>query len=268
MDKGKKVWKHKVQHSRLWHMQIWSMVQAIIIIVRENKYGSQTLWQIVKKGWICKFLGFCTGVAVVSVLLRCDAMPLGSQFPTFRDNVVVPSSGVKMSKKAEFCELAPWWGHSGKINITVTVFSDEACIRLNGYMGSQNDRYWSIENPMLIHRLPLHCFTIGVWCATSASRIIFYETQNLQWYITHILIPFFEHSSDYERICTFCHWDIVAAHVVNHSLHFTQLLFQRTALVFIIKSTKYYNLYFCLCILSPYMFQPAWVIFRGRNASA
>jgi hypothetical protein len=48
----------------------------------------------------------------------------------------------------------------------------------------------------------------------------------------------------------------------------TQLLFQQNALVFIIKSTKYYNLYFCLCILSPYTFQPAWVIFRGRNASA
>jgi hypothetical protein len=25
---------------------------------------------------------------------------------------------------------------------------------------------------------------------------------------------------------------------------------------------------FCLCILSPYMFQPAWAIFRGRNVSA
>jgi hypothetical protein len=25
---------------------------------------------------------------------------------------------------------------------------------------------------------------------------------------------------------------------------------------------------FCLCILTPYMFQPAWAIFRGRNASA
>jgi hypothetical protein len=25
---------------------------------------------------------------------------------------------------------------------------------------------------------------------------------------------------------------------------------------------------FCLCILRPYMFQPAWVIFRGRNISA
>jgi hypothetical protein len=53
---------------------------------------------------------------------------------------------------------------------------------------------------------------------------------------------------------------------INHLV--TQLLFQQNALVFIIKSTKYYNLYFCLFILSPYMFQPAWVIFRGRNASA
>jgi hypothetical protein len=25
---------------------------------------------------------------------------------------------------------------------------------------------------------------------------------------------------------------------------------------------------FCLCILSPYMFKPAWLIFRGRNVSA
>jgi hypothetical protein len=42
----------------------------------------------------------------------------------------------------------------------------------------------------------------------------------------------------------------------------TQLLFQQNVLVFI-KSTRYYNLYFCLCILSPCMFQPAWAIFRG-----
>jgi len=67
-----------------------------------------------------------------------------------------------------------------KINITVTVFSDEACVRLNGYMGSQNDRYWSIENPMLIHKLQLHYFTVSVWCAMSANRIIFYQTQDLQ----------------------------------------------------------------------------------------
>lgn len=58
---------------------------------------------------------------MISVLLAYDSAPLGSQFPEFQDNVVVPSSGVKMSKKTEFCELAPCWGHTKKINITVTV---------------------------------------------------------------------------------------------------------------------------------------------------
>ena len=105
--KEKKSENNKIQHSRLWHMQIWSTAQPIIIIVIGDKCGLQTLWQIVKKGWICKFLGFCTGVAVVSVLLGYDATPLGCQFPTCQDNIVVPSSGVKMSKKTEFCELAP-----------------------------------------------------------------------------------------------------------------------------------------------------------------
>jgi hypothetical protein len=53
-----------------------------------------------------------------------------------------------------------------------------------------------------------------------------------------------------------------------HTSKIRQLLYQQNALLFIIKSTKYYNLYFYLCILSPYMFQTAWVIFRGRNVSA
>jgi hypothetical protein len=101
----------------------------------------------------------------------------------------------------------------------VTVFSNEACVHLNGCMGSQNDRYWSIENPMLIHKLPLHYFTVGVWCAMNANRINFYQTQNLQWYLTHILTPFFERLSDCERIFIFHQWDIGAAHIVNHSLH-------------------------------------------------
>jgi hypothetical protein len=49
---------------------------------------------------------------------------------------------------------------------------------------------------------------------------------------------------------------------------FIQLLFQQNALVFIIKSKIYYNLYFFALYFCPYMFQPAWVIFRGLNASA
>jgi hypothetical protein len=49
----------------------------------------------------------------------------------------------------------------------------------------------------------------------------------------------------------------------------TQLLFQQNALVFLLLKAQDITICaFCLCILSPYMFQPAWVIFRGRNVSA
>jgi hypothetical protein len=48
----------------------------------------------------------------------------------------------------------------------------------------------------------------------------------------------------------------------------TQLLFQQNALFLLLKAQDITICTFCLCILSPYMFQPAWVIFRGRNASA
>jgi hypothetical protein len=47
-----------------------------------------------------------------------------------------------------------------------------------------------------------------------------------------------------------------------------QLLFQQNAHFFIIKSTRYYNLYFSVLYFCPNMFQPAWVIFRGLKASA
>jgi ABC-type uncharacterized transport system fused permease/ATPase subunit len=49
----------------------------------------------------------------------------------------------------------------------------------------------------------------------------------------------------------------------------SQLLFQQNALVFLLLKAQDMTICnFCLCILSPYMFQPAWVIFRGRNVSA
>jgi hypothetical protein len=44
----------------------------------------------------CVFLGFCSGVAEVSVLLRYDAATVDNLFPTFRDTVVVFYSVVKM----------------------------------------------------------------------------------------------------------------------------------------------------------------------------
>jgi hypothetical protein len=56
------------------------------------------------------------------------------------------------------------------------------------------------------------------------------------------------------------------ANHVTYKINYTIIV--PTKCTSFIKSTRYYNLYFCLCILSPHMFQPTWTIFRGRNASA
>ena len=50
--------------------------------------------------------------------------------------------------------------------------SDEAWFHLSGYVNSQNTRYWSFENPHLIHETPLHDLKIGVWCAVSGTMIV------------------------------------------------------------------------------------------------
>lgn len=46
-----------------------------------------------------KFLGFCSGVGEVSVLLEHDATSLGKSLPTFQDNLVISSSRMAMCKK-------------------------------------------------------------------------------------------------------------------------------------------------------------------------
>lgn len=47
--------------------------------------------------YTCEFLGFHSSVAEVSILLWYDTISLSNLFPTFRDNMVVSSSGVEMS---------------------------------------------------------------------------------------------------------------------------------------------------------------------------
>jgi hypothetical protein len=57
-------------------------------------------------------------------------------------------------------------------------FTDEAWFHLSGYVNSQNCRFWSTENPHIIHELPLHSAKLGVWAAMNAERVFvcFFET--------------------------------------------------------------------------------------------
>jgi hypothetical protein len=69
-------------------------------------------------------------------------------------------------------------------------------------MNSQNNSYWSIQNPLIIDEFPLLGLKVGVWCAMSKhgllGLLLVYEIKNSQWYILHILIPSLEHISSYK----------------------------------------------------------------------
>ena len=48
----------------------------------------------------------------------------------------------------------------------------KTCFHHSAHKTLKNNRNWSAENPMLIHKAPLHYVTVGVWCAMSATRIL------------------------------------------------------------------------------------------------
>jgi hypothetical protein len=50
-------------------------------------------------------------------------------------------------------------------------YSDEAWYSLSGYVNSQNNRYWSIENPHAVHDVSLNDLRVGDWCAISVQEI-------------------------------------------------------------------------------------------------
>jgi hypothetical protein len=62
--------------------------------------------------------------------------------------------------------------------LTKVFFSDEAWFHLDGYVNSQNLRFWSTTNPHVIHEHPLHPVKLGVWAAMNSQRIfvLFFET--------------------------------------------------------------------------------------------
>ena len=110
----------------------------------------------------------------------------------------------------------------GIVDPQLIIFSDEAWFHLRGHVCSQNNRYWSTENPRIIHEVPLHDAKIGVWCAVSAKRIIgpifFEDTINSERYRTQILAPFFQLLSDNERQYGYFQQDSATAHTAADSL--------------------------------------------------
>ncbi|XP_031357888.1 uncharacterized protein LOC116181640 [Photinus pyralis] len=60
--------------------------------------------------------------------------------------------------------------------------SDEAHFHLNGYVNKQNFRYWSENNPQIVHERPLHSSKVTVWCAVSQFGVIgpyFFEEEGV-----------------------------------------------------------------------------------------
>jgi hypothetical protein len=42
----------------------------------------------------------------------------------------------------------------------------------DGHVSSQNNWYWTFENLFLIHEVPLHDLTVGVWCFMNPKQNI------------------------------------------------------------------------------------------------
>jgi hypothetical protein len=60
----------------------------------------------------------------------------------------------------------------GEINPLWAFFSDEQWFHMQGYINTQNNRYWSSQNLSLTYKVLLHPVKVGVWCAVSARIVV------------------------------------------------------------------------------------------------
>jgi hypothetical protein len=73
------------------------------------------------------------------------------------------------ASRAHFCSWFLQPVIEGKINPQLTFFT-EAWFHLQGHINTQNNHYWSSQNPYLTQEVPLHPVKVGVWCVLSARR--------------------------------------------------------------------------------------------------
>jgi hypothetical protein len=94
------------------------------------------------------------------------------KFRPYKITVIHPMQPCYPASSVHFCS---WFRQSfveGENGPQLTMFSGEAWFYLQGYINTQNNRYWSSQNPYLTHEALLHPVKVGVSCAVNARRIV------------------------------------------------------------------------------------------------
>jgi hypothetical protein len=79
---------------------------------------------------------------------------------------------VDYEKRMTFCNWFINHVLDGLSGPKLTFFTHQANFKLPGYVSSQDNRYWSSENPHALIQLPLNDQKTGAWCVIHANCII------------------------------------------------------------------------------------------------
>lgn len=89
---------------------------------------------------------------------------------SYKKNVVYEIYDKDLKSRLNFMNLYLQVVYSEEIDCELVLLSDNVWSRLSGYFSAlRKTDTWFTEKPMLTHKLPLHKFELGVWCATTAA---------------------------------------------------------------------------------------------------
>jgi hypothetical protein len=97
------------------------------------------------------------------------------QLPKLRPYKTTVIHALKPRDSASRTRFCSWFLQSvveGEIDPQLTIFSDEARFHLQGYINTQNNRYWSSQNPHLTHESCIFQWKLVSGALLSAKRIL------------------------------------------------------------------------------------------------